>query len=116
MDLETFALAKKEGILRNRAFKNLGRNQMLWDAGLPARLMDNETAVSEKIAEMENTFDLVMIADRFDESMILLKDLLCWDYRDVVNFKLNARKDSKKISLTAEARAALREYLAADYL
>ena len=47
--------------------------------------------------------------------MILLKDLLCWDYQDVVNFKLNSRKESKKIHLSDEARAALKKYLAADY-
>lgn len=25
----------------------------------------------------------VMVAERFDESMILLRDELCWDFRDV---------------------------------
>ena len=47
--------------------------------------------------------------------MILMKDMLCWDYHDVVNFKLNSRKESKKIHLSDEARAALKKYLAADY-
>jgi galactosylceramide sulfotransferase len=54
---------------------------MLWDAGLPARSMNNATAVRAKIQEMEDTFQLVMLAERFDESMVLMKDLLCWDYR-----------------------------------
>jgi hypothetical protein len=54
---------------------------MLWDAGLPATSMDNATAVRAKIQEMEETFQLVMLAERFDESMVLMKDLLCWDYR-----------------------------------
>ena len=96
-------------------FRNLGRNQMLWDSGLAAAAMDNRTAVDNKIAEMDDTFGLVMIAERWDESVILLRDLLCWDYSDVINFKLNARKESKKIPLSPEARAALKEYLAADY-
>ena len=46
--------------------------------------------------------------------MILMKDLLCWDYEDIVNFKLNARKQSKKVELSDEARSELRKYLAAD--
>ena len=77
--------------------------------------MDNLTAVQNKIFELDETFDLVMMADRFDESMILLKDLLCWDYEDIVNFKLNARKESKKVELSQEARSELRRYMAADY-
>merc|ERR1711997_1222081 len=67
------------------------------------------------MGEVEQTFDLVMMADRFDESMILMKDLLCWDYEDIVNFKLNARKESKKVELSDEARSELRKYLASDY-
>merc|ERR1719237_677107 len=116
MDLESFAIAPKTGHLSSRAYKNLGRNQMLWDAGLPLRAMDNITAVQAKIEEMEETFNLVMVAERWDESMVLLKQLLCWEFSDVVNFKLNARKESKKVVLSSEARAALREYLANDYL
>ena len=34
-----------------------------------------------KIEEMEDTFDLVMVAERWDESMVLLKNLLCWEFR-----------------------------------
>lgn len=78
--------------------------------------MDNITAVNNKIHEIEKTFDLVLMADRFDESMILLKNELCWDYQDVVNFKLNARKESRKTNLSEKAREALKKYLASDYL
>ena len=34
---------------------------------------------------------------------------------DVVNFKLNARKESKKVVLSSEARAALRSQLSLTY-
>ena len=77
-DLETFALSPKIGLFATRAKKRLGRNQMLWDFGLDAKSMDNVTAVKNKIEEIDKTFDLVMMAERFDESMILLMDELCW--------------------------------------
>ena len=32
--------------------------------------------------------------NNFQESLILLKELLCWDYQDITNLKLNARKQS----------------------
>ena len=75
---------------------------MLWDSGLEASYMDNLTAVQNKIFELDETFDLVMMADRFDESMILLKDLLCWDYEDIVNlssvFIFHESKEHKRIN------------------
>ena len=115
-DLETFALSPKTGLFASRAYKRLGRNQMLWDFGLDAKSMDNVTSVKNKIDEIDKTFHLVMMAERFDESMILLMEELCWSYQDVANFKLNVRKESKKTTLTPEARAALQEYLASDFL
>ena len=54
---------------------------MLWDFGLNRDQFDNEKRVQRKIREIRTTFDLVMITERFDESKILLKDLLCWDFQ-----------------------------------
>ncbi|GCB84655.1 hypothetical protein scyTo_0025265, partial [Scyliorhinus torazame] len=41
--------------------------------------------------ELEAHFALVMLAEHFDESLILLKDLLCWEMEDMMYFRLNAR-------------------------
>ena len=41
-------------------------------------------------------FHLVLIADRFDESMVLMKRLLRWTTKDVVYRKLNSRKAKKE--------------------
>ena len=49
---------------------------MLWDAGLEASQMDNLTAVQNKIFEVEQTFDLVMMADRFERYFIIMKIIL----------------------------------------
>jgi len=115
ISLEEFAFVPKTGLFSQRAYKNLGRNQMLWDLGLTGQQMDNYTAVEQKIKDVELNFDLVLIAERFEESMILMKDLLCWEYRDILNLKLNARDGYHKSELSIEARHALEDYLAADY-
>ena len=41
------------GHLATRAYRNLGRNQMLWDAGLPVTAMDNATAVQAKVVNTQ---------------------------------------------------------------
>ena len=40
--------------------------------------------VNEAIAAMDARFDLVMITDRFEESIILMRDLLCMSEEDVI--------------------------------
>ena len=41
--------------------------------------------------ELDAQFDLVMILERFDESLVLLQDLMCWPTEDIVYLKQNER-------------------------
>ncbi len=88
---------------------------MLWDFGLEAKFFDDEEAVRRKIAEIESEFDLILIAERFDESMLLLRDFLCLNFEDVTYLKLNSRQKSAKSSLSDVARRNLASWLWADY-
>ena len=45
---------------------------------------------------IEEEFDLVMIADYFDESLILLKWLLCWEIKDILYVKLRVQKKKQE--------------------
>ena len=75
-------------------------NQQLLEFGLGLDRLYDQAAVKQKIGEVDTQFDLVMIAERFDESMVLMAHLLCWDLADVVNLKLNARAKSNKVRST----------------
>ena len=65
------------------------KHVLLHDFGLP--LETNEEMVEGKIREIEETFDLVMIVEHFDASMVLLRNLLNWKFEDLTSLKLNAR-------------------------
>ena len=116
--LEEYAFANKtHGRFKDRIhMSNLGRNQMLFDLGLPRHQLNEVEAVEKKIEEAEQTFDLIMLSERFDESLVLLKHLLCWDYSDLTSLKLNHRKQESKSVISAEAREALKEWLWGDYM
>nr|XP_044998710.1 galactose-3-O-sulfotransferase 4 isoform X2 [Jaculus jaculus]XP_044998711.1 galactose-3-O-sulfotransferase 4 isoform X2 [Jaculus jaculus]XP_044998712.1 galactose-3-O-sulfotransferase 4 isoform X2 [Jaculus jaculus] len=43
------------------------------------------------LAWLDSIFDLVMVAEYFDESLVLLADALCWGLDDVVGFMHNAQ-------------------------
>ncbi len=114
--LEEYALAPKRGkFVDRRALSNLGHNQMLFDFGLGRRYLDDEEAIAAKIEDIDRTFDLVLVAERFEESMLLLRDALCWTFEDVSYLKLNMRQEKKKSRLSGAARASLRKWLRGDY-
>ncbi|KAK2708933.1 hypothetical protein QYM36_014531 [Artemia franciscana] len=93
-----------------------GRNQMLFDLGFPVKDFDNEIKVKQFVEETAINFDFVMITEKMEESIVLLKHLLCWEYKDLVFLKLNARHDSTKIKLSARQEKLLKNWLKADSL
>ncbi|XP_075526473.1 galactose-3-O-sulfotransferase 3-like [Dermacentor variabilis] len=77
-----------------RLHESLGFNQMAFDLGvdgddLAGRGSDDE--VSRFVQSVDRDFHLVMIAERFTESVVLLRELLGWQLDDMVAFKHNVR-------------------------
>ena len=107
----------------------IGQNQQLWDLGLDrwvstcpqcetflvVRTRD-EAAVADKIREVEAGFQLVMLAERFPESLVLLASTLCWDLQDVTSLKLNGRSAERRQELSNVTRQQLRQFQRGDTL
>nr|XP_054932256.1 galactose-3-O-sulfotransferase 4-like [Dermacentor andersoni] len=96
MSLEQFssaALANRSVMgLLGRTRSQQGFNQMSFDLGMAPAQFGNAFSVRRFVEQLDATFDLVMVAERINESLVLLKDLLCWDTDDIVVFKHNARQ------------------------
>ncbi|XP_068612016.1 galactose-3-O-sulfotransferase 3-like [Brachionichthys hirsutus] len=83
---------------RNSMFAH---NHLVFDLGKDKDHPATDAAyVQDLLAEVEQTFSLVMITDYFDESLVVLRHLLSWDLEDILYFKLNMRKESSKKKLT----------------
>ncbi|NXS58088.1 G3ST2 sulfotransferase, partial [Brachypteracias leptosomus] len=92
-----------------------GRNIMWFDFGYDNNARDNERYVQTVLKEIEQNFHLILIADYFDESMVLLKHALCWDLDDVIYFKLNSRSQDTVQTLTAESRERIKKWCSLDW-
>ena len=56
----------------------------MWDLGLPSSDMESPEAVSAKVQELDGEFDLVILAEFFDEGLVILAKMLCWDLKEVI--------------------------------
>lgn len=91
------------------------RNALAFDLGLDKdHSGEDEEYVQASLAEVEKVFSLVMIAEYFDESLVLLRHLLSWDLDDILYFKLNMRKASSKRSLTPRLATKIRSWNSLD--
>ena len=58
--------------IRKDVMMHLARNPMMFDLSLSLKYYQNRTAVNEYIQFLDKEFDLVMIMDYFDESLVLM--------------------------------------------
>lgn len=91
------------------------RNMLSFDFGLENNLEADDPRVITGIQELSRRFDFVLLMEYFEESLILLKDMLCWTTEDVLYFKLNVRKKSSVSHLSPEMRAKALRWNGADW-
>lgn len=77
-------------VIKKRFGTRIGWNQMFFDLGMNITDFLNLEKIDEYIFFLDEVFKLVMISERMDESLILLKELLCWTIDDIVAFKVNS--------------------------
>ncbi|CAH1249525.1 GAL3ST1 [Branchiostoma lanceolatum] len=95
------------------------RNHQAFDLGYPTKAADDMEQARRYISELEADFTTMLLLEHLDESLVLLRRLMCWEVRDVLydTTPKNSRSYAyKKYIPTAEELANLRRWKAVDYL
>uniref|UniRef100_UPI00398EAF75 galactose-3-O-sulfotransferase 2-like n=1 Tax=Pristiophorus japonicus TaxID=55135 RepID=UPI00398EAF75 len=89
------------------------RNLMWFDFG-----GDHEAGagdVEAALRGLDAAFDLVLVAEYFDQSLVLLHEALCWRLEDVAYFRLNLRHGASVVPLGPGAAAKIRAWNGLDW-
>ncbi|KAM5324416.1 galactose-3-O-sulfotransferase 2 isoform 2-T2 [Glossophaga mutica] len=114
--LDAFLAAPHTFYNRSVGLRNAySRNPMWFDLGFDPDAAASEGYVRARLADVERRFQLVLIAEHFDESMVLLRHRLRWRLDDVVSFRLNSRSQRSVGSLTPESQERARHWCALDW-
>ncbi len=98
---------------KNTIWVSLNNGQIL-DLGLDVKDIKNETEVKRTVQKLAEELDLVLITEYFDESLVLLKRLLCWSFEDIVYFSQNQRQRRRRLKEATKRR--IRKWNHADVL
>ncbi len=99
----------------NESNSMYARNTLTFDLGGDKdRPATDEAYAQTFLAEVDQVFSLVLIAEYFDESLVLLRHLLSWDLDDILYVKLNMRTQSSKQRLTPDLPAKIRAWNSLD--
>lgn len=77
---------------------------MTFDLGYDSETFYDNIKIDAMIRELEATFDLVLVAERLEESLVLLGHALCWPLSDLLALNKNVRMHSKNMFLTEEGQ------------
>ncbi|KAI8495253.1 hypothetical protein Bbelb_272390 [Branchiostoma belcheri] len=94
------------------------RNHLAFDLGYPTEGADDMEAAERYIKELEYDMTLVLLLEHLDESLVLLRRLMCWEMQDVLydTAPKNVKNYSyKSYNPTPEELANLRRWKAVDY-
>ncbi|XP_077865350.1 galactosylceramide sulfotransferase-like [Saccoglossus kowalevskii] len=101
--------------VRDPFYKTLLGNRQIFDVGLDLNNYYNDNIVNSVIQEASKNFDLVLIAEYFDESLVLVKKLLCWDFEDILYFQQNKRNNKLRFEIDDWKHQRILEINKEDY-
>ena len=77
---------------------------MAFDLGLEHESFSDEEEIAKFIENINNSFELILIAEYFDESLVLMKRMLCWDFEDIIYVKHKMRSSHFRNNITEKQK------------
>ncbi|CAH1251153.1 GAL3ST1 [Branchiostoma lanceolatum] len=90
------------------------QNPLFYDLGYDSNQLTSSQTIRLAIDRIDRIFSVVMVADYFEESLILMKHVLCWSLDDVTFFKVNVRSTKSVRHVTADMAGKIRQWNKAD--
>jgi hypothetical protein len=71
--------------------KSITKNFMSTDLGLRDKNIDGDAELFQFARDLDRDLTLMLIQEYFDESLVLMKRLLCWELHEFLNLQVNVR-------------------------
>ncbi|XP_077978742.1 galactosylceramide sulfotransferase-like [Glandiceps talaboti] len=91
-------------------------NGQLFDLGLSPSQTDDDIQVDQKLRTLNKELDLVLIADYFDESLIILMKELCWTMEDILYIPNTIRSRQYRRQISEETAEEILEWNTSDFI
>ncbi|XP_071950181.1 galactosylceramide sulfotransferase-like [Antedon mediterranea] len=101
---------------RKTSFRNYMKNPNLYDLGLTESQQEDRDVVEKFIAKIAKEFDLVLIQEYFNESLLLLKKLMCWEIDDILYLSKGKRSKKIRFDIDQSLRESIRKWSWGDVL
>ncbi|XP_077980330.1 galactosylceramide sulfotransferase-like [Glandiceps talaboti] len=90
-------------------------NGQLFDLGMSTQDTTNDSKVDAKIQSLDKEFDFVIIAEYFDESLLVLKMQLCWELDDILYISNNIRSPNRRSNISEDTYNKIMTWNKSDF-
>lgn len=90
------------------------RNRQSLDLGIPASKLRDRRFVNQYIEILDKAFDLVLVMEYFDESLVMMKRRLCWSMKDILYMRRNKGYRKFDFEIGQYEKQLLKDWLLAD--
>lgn len=91
-------------------------NRMAFDFGLAEEHLHDAKFARDYIETLKEDFSLVLVLEYLDESLVLLKRMLCWKTEDILYMPANVNLNRKRKYFSQEVRQNHQDWSIADNL
>ncbi|XP_077993195.1 galactosylceramide sulfotransferase-like [Glandiceps talaboti] len=92
------------------------RNGMMYNLGFNHRYDEDVDVINQTIAKLDKELDLVLLTDYYDESLILLKSRLCWEFEDILYISKGNRTENRRYKISPSLATKIEKWNQADVL
>ncbi|XP_006825555.1 galactose-3-O-sulfotransferase 2-like [Saccoglossus kowalevskii] len=114
MFVENISEYSKIQLSNNRISNNQLKNGQMYMFGFASSYTENQNLIDEKIRELDKEFDLVMIAEYMDESLVLLKKMMCWEFDDIIYYSNKVMSRETRSQMTENVKTQIADWNSAD--
>lgn len=107
-------LRKREAYEPKYASTSYTNNRMSYDFGLPQKAFHDQTAISKFLLRLDSEMDLVLVMEKFSESLVLLKRMMCWELKDVLYITRNRNDQKDSVQFSSDELKYHRNFSLAD--
>ncbi|XP_070564860.1 galactosylceramide sulfotransferase-like [Ptychodera flava] len=90
-------------------------NGQLFDLGMDTADTNDDKKVDAYIQKLNSEMDLVLVADYFDQSLLVLKKQLCWTMDDILYIPNGVRSETQRRHITDNTRQKIVAWNKSDF-
>uniref|UniRef100_A0A8C9VJP8 Galactose-3-O-sulfotransferase 2-like n=1 Tax=Scleropages formosus TaxID=113540 RepID=A0A8C9VJP8_SCLFO len=98
-------------------YSHFSRNMMWFDFGFDHNANYSESLAMKGESVIRKTFNMILLLEYFDESLVLLRHALCWPMEAIITFSMNMQQSgsNEEMLLTENQERRLRDWNALDW-